>query len=500
MSLRYLEAHLIICEKAYHYNHHSLTGKQQHNMKSNILQILLFLMLIGGVSTNSMAQRLQSGYFTNGYLYRHQMNPAMGNDSINYISIPFFGNNHVSTLANIGYENIFQPNPQYPEHSNEEFTTFMNPFITNALSSFHKGTNRIELDASTSILSTGFKAFGGYNSFEINVRCRAEMSLPYEFFEFARNTGNKRYEFDNINMCGQMFNEIALGHSRAINNHWRIGSKLKLLLGIIDATLKMNKVVADLQNDKTWRVQNDVQTHISLKELQYTTHTKTYKKTEEKPDEVVNGVKTEQGGIGGWGLAVDLGVIYQLNPLWKFSASLVDLGFINWSNDIHATNIKKEFVFEGFQDVEVGKNQEDKLQKQAYNYSDQISKFTNLEFVGNEGSRTTTIGATLYLGTQYTLPIYRPLSFGLLSTTRLAGAYSWTEGRLSTNFAPCHWFSAGVNVAANSFTTSVGWCLNIHPKGLQLFTGMDHILGKLSKEHIPLSGNFSFNLGINVAW
>ena len=42
--------------------------------------------------------------------------------------------------------------------------------------------------------------------------------------------------------------------------------------------------------------------------------------------------------------------------------------------------------------------------------------------------------------------------------------------------------------------------LNIHPKGYNFFIGMDHILGKVSKEFIPLSSNVSVSLGMSVAW
>lgn len=46
----------------------------------------------------------------------------------------------------------------------------------------------------------------------------------------------------------------------------------------------------------------------------------------------------------------------------------------------------------------------------------------------------------------------------------------------------------------------MGWVLNLHPKGYNLFIGMDHILGKTSKEMIPLSSNASLTLGMSVAW
>lgn len=92
------------------------------------------------------------------------------------------------------------------------------------------------------------------------------------------------------------------------------------------------------------------------------------------------------------------------------------------------------------------------------------------------------------------------MTFGFLSSTRINGPYTWTEGRLSANWEPLGWLNGGVNMSVNSFTTSFGWVLNIHPKGFNFFVGMDHILGKQSKESIPLSSNASLTIGMNVTW
>lgn len=58
-------------------------------------------------------------------------------------------------------------------------------------------------------------------------------------------------------------------------------------------------------------------------------------------------------------------------------------------------------------------------------------------------------------------------------------------------------FSADANVAFGTYGTSFGWMLSVHPKGFNLFLGMDHTLGKVTKEFAPLSSNASVNLGIN---
>lgn len=173
---------------------------------------------------------------------------------------------------------------------------------------------------------------------------------------------------------------------------------------------------------------------------------------------------------------------------------------------MQAVNKQQTFEFEGFHDIAVKKNDSNGNQKpnsfasQGDSYSDQLANFANLSDDGDKGSRSTGIGATLNLGGEYTFPLYRKLHFGFLSSTRFNGKYTWTEGRLSANVAPLKWIDGGVNFAVNSFTASCGWILNIHPKGMNIFVGMDHIVGKTSKEFIPLSSNASVNLGFNVAF
>jgi hypothetical protein len=46
----------------------------------------------------------------------------------------------------------------------------------------------------------------------------------------------------------------------------------------------------------------------------------------------------------------------------------------------------------------------------------------------------------------------------------------------------------------------MGWLVNIHPKGFNFFIGMDHILGKTTKEFIPMTSNASLAMGMNITW
>lgn len=117
--------------------------------------------------------------------------------------------------------------------------------------------------------------------------------------------------------------------------------------------------------------------------------------------------------------------------------------------------------------------------------------------MGELSSRTRALGATLNVGVDYELPYYRKLHFGLLNSTRINGKYSWTQFRLSANVAPVKVFSAGINAAVGTYGFGFGWILNLHARGINFFLGMDHTVGKLSKQFIPLNSNASLNLGLN---
>ena len=458
-------------------------------------KIILVATLLLSVVT-ATAQSLNSAYFTDGYNFRHTMNPAYGNDQ-SYVSIPALGNINVRTQGNFGYDAIIKNNPN--PYGNKTMTTFLNPYIdaSTALEDFASGNNRVIGSVGIALLSAGFKAWGGYNTIEINSKTSFGVSLPYELFEFAKNTGNKNYDIGDINAGALSYVEIALGHSRQLTDQLRAGAKLKVLLGVGRADVKMEDVKAQLTDANQWLISANAQADVSLKGFTYKQKDKEYKQTP-GTYKYVNDVDVDGAGIGGFGLGIDLGATYKLNDDWNFSAALLDLGFISWSNDMQARNMSKEFVFDGFHDVDVTRH--GGMRDASDKYSDQLAEFANLQDQGDQGGRTTGIGTTLNVGAEYTLPMYRQLSFGLLSSTRFQGEYSWTEARLSANWEPLNWLDGGMSLGVGSFGASAGWLVNIHPKGFNFFIGMDHILGKQSKEFIPLSSKASINLGMNITW
>lgn len=467
----------------------------------------IFAMALAAVGCNAMAQGLHSAYFVDEYLMRHNLNPAYGNDR-NYVSLPGVGHVNVRTQGNFGLGDVLFDNPRYGIDSPKKKTTFMNPYISasDALKGFASGANRLGAEIDVTLLSGGFKAWGGYNTVSVDARAHMGASLPYALFEFAKNTGNQTYNIDDLHVQAQSFVQVAVGHSRNLTPKWRVGGKMKLLLGLGRGDVQVSNLRADLADDNRWTMTGRAEASVSMKGFAYKQKQKQYKQDGKGSYTYVNDVDVDAPGVSGVGLAFDLGAVWKPNGDWRLSASVVDLGFICWSNNLTAVNKQESFVFDGFHDIAYDKHDSqgnlkpNSFKGQGNKYADQLADFANLTDQGDQGSRTTGIGATIHLGAEWVFPLYRPLKIGLLSSTRLNGPYTWTEGRLSANVAPLPWLDGALSFAAGSFATSCGWVVNVHPKAFNVFIGMDHILGKVSREMIPLSSNASLNVGFNVAF
>lgn len=438
-----------------------------------------------GMALSVGAQNTNSGYFIDGNLYRHQLNPAFGNDA-NYISMPGVGNLSVGMHGTLQVDEVLF-------NVDGQTTTFLNPGVDAA--TFLQGIgnrNHIGADVNVPVMSAGFKAFGGYNTFTVGARAHVDAVIPRALFSLLKEGAtNGEYDISDTRAQGNLFAEIALGHSRQFGKQWRVGVKLKFLLG--GADVDMNLRQADLLlGEDNWTARTDAEIRSSVKGLSYKTDINNH-----TGHRYVSGADVDNTGINGFGLGIDLGAEYRPNADWRWSVAILDLGYIHWDNNVLATtNGLQQFETDKYT-FNVNGDAPNSFEREWDRMRDQLSALYELEDKGDVGTRTTPLAATLNIGAEYTLPCWRKLSFGALSSTRIAGKFTATECRLSANIAPSKAFSAGVNFAAGTYGCSLGWMLNVHPKGFNFFIATDHTPHKLAKQGVPLSSNATVNMGIN---
>ena len=433
------------------------------------------------------AQNTRSGYFVDDYTYRFQLNPAFGN-SKSFFSMPAFGNMNVGMSGNLHVSDILY-------NVNGRTTTFMNPGVsTSEFLGNISDMNKLQFNTKLDIMSVGFKALGGYNTVNINVRTDVGLNLPKSIFSLLKEgVSNQSYAIDDLRARASAYAEIALGHSRDITKEWRVGATVKFLVGGANVDAHLRRATMTLGTD-SWTIASEAEINASLKGLSYETEL-----NDRTNHRYVSGADVDGAGIGGFGLGFDLGAVYKPAMLkdWTFSVALLDLGFISWSNNMLAsTNGVKTFETNDYT-FNVDDNAPNSFSKEWDKMRDKLTALVELDDMGDRGGRTTSLATTFNIGAEYTFPLYRRLTFGLLNTTRLNGDYTWTDFRLSANVAPVKCFSASANVAMGTFGAGFGWLLNFHHTGFNLFLGMDHTVGKVAKQFVPLSSNASFNFGIN---
>lgn len=449
-------------------------------------------LLIGGfmaaAATTATAQNTNSGYFLDGYTYRYQLNPAFGSDK-GFVSMPALGNINVGVNGNLHLNSVLY-------NRDGRTMLFTNPQISasEALGKLHD-KNRIGANLRLNVLSVGFKAWGGFNAISINARAGVNMQVPKSFFELAKEgVANRTYRIDNLRAHALGYAEIGLNHSRDIHQvpGLRVGMSMKFLVGMASFDAYFNRADLTLGTD-AWTACTDADVYANFGKFQFD------HKTNDSGRRYVSGVNMDgEGSIkpNGFGMAFDFGATYQWRD-FNFSLAILDLGWISFRDTKYAstdglrTINTDAYIFSADGDAPNSfSNEWDRLREG-------LDDLYQLNDKGDIGSRSVSPGATLNIGADYTLPVYRRLHFGLLSSTRIQGAYTWTEMRLSANVAPVKIFSADANVAVGTYGTSFGWMLSLHPKGFNLFLGMDHTIGKLAKQGVPLSSNASVNFGIN---
>lgn len=492
-------------------------------------RIFLCAILSGGIvfvgknEVMAQSQMNRAAYFLEGISVRHELNPAWMSEK-GYVSMPGLGNLSVGAQGTAGIGDFLFVK------SNGGLMTFMHEEVDRK--AFLNGLPKrvkIGLELNESLLSAGFYAWGGFNTLGLSIKSHANVSVPDQLFRFMKNgvdiPEGSHYSVDNLHLMTVNYAEIALGHARQINEKWTVGVKTKLLVGLARATVKIDHLDIEA-TPYAWKITpSGAQAYVSAKGLSVPTRGETghYDSSDYELD--ANGNRTDKlkPGAGqlisyddlsfesrkmrptGVGLAFDGGAAFRWNENWTFSAALLDVGFIRWENTVKA-GMNHAFEFEGFHEIpiksEQGGEDPNAIGQQGARVGDDLKQMAKFTKEGEGLKQTTALAATLHWGAEYTLPVYRHLKMGFLSTSRFQGRHSWTEARISANVSPLSWFEASLNYALSNFGSSTGLMLNFHPEGFNFFVAADVPMGKYTPKYwIPINRfSANVNLGINFSF
>ena len=446
-------------------------------------KLYIALLLCLAFATQSMAQTAKSAYFLDVTFHNFQLNPAMKAER-GFFSFGL-GNLSIGTNSNVGLSHFLYPQGKH-------LTTFMSgsveqdEFLNRLPQSIRLGMNFDE-----TLLAFGFRLLGGYTSFSVSMHSSTSIAIPKGIFEFAKKgLQEDQYSFSGINMNTMNYAAATLGYSYEVYKGLRVGVNLKYLMGLAYADATFDKFELEMSEER-WRIEGHAQAQAALISEVY---------FEEENN--LNNLKMGSFAPAASGFAVDLGIEYNMEefvPGLTLSASILDLGRINWKYMMSIENEDTPLEWSGLTEREID-DLGASLEKRFNQLSKDAEQMTELKV--NEITTTSTkLNATMYLGAEYSMPFYKPLSVAVLYGKKFSPYAGWNDFRTYANVAPLKWFEASVNVGFSTFGTSWGWMLNFHPAGVNFFVGSDYMISKISPQFIPINNlNSHFTLGMNITF
>ena len=447
----------------------------------------IFLLFASGTSA-----QMKTSYFMEGSIQRYEMNPAL-TPQRGYVSVVPF----TQTGININNNFLSISNFIYPYQGGH--VTFMHSSVD---AGKFLGSLPAQPDFGADI-KYGITSFGKYGrnhryfwSFDWNIRAIADVGIPKELFRVLKSLGNGTYDMGDLQVNTMAYSEMALGFSMPVVwDNLTVGGRLKFLIGLGHAEARMSTLTLDM-GEETVSAMADGTVRTSIPGYDFSNIAEgeaipfeTLFRDRFDPNKIVGGL--------GVGAAIDLGAeLKLLGDRLKLSVALNDLGFIRWGRESSIEGDLDDLLFE----------------YRGYNTALKDFDMTtpNLDEITvrktGGGGYSKRLATNLNIGAEWNF-LDNLLGVGVLSHTKFWNRAAHSELTLTGTVRPAKWFTASLShtLIANKFGI-FGAAINLHPRGVNIFFGMDYIPTKYAKlEFLNTNAMFpsrlkSFNLYMGLAF
>ena len=269
-----------------------------------------------------------------------------------------------------------------------------------------------------------------------------------------------------------------------------VGGRVKILAAADRLDLRADNLNLRMSSDQ-WNVSTDASAMVALKGLDLA-----------QLDDNSFDFSLNSGNLGlaGMGAAFDLGAEYRLyiNRFFdsvRFSASVTDLGFINYYADaMQQFRTSGNVVYEGLDGISFGKDMD--LGQTFDKIKDEFMKILDLEETVPQKNVLSRIRPNLYLGVEAPF-LWNRMSLGLLYNAKFGYTSTRNELTLALNMRPGKWINIGVNYSMLNAAKSIGWLLEITPRnGVGFFLGSDYTYLETATLYTVPIGNRGINLNV----
>lgn len=303
---------------------------------------------------------------------------------------------------------------------------------------------------------------------------------------------NRSADFSGMGINATHYREYGVSASHQLNDKWRLGARFKYLYGMENIyTEKMDVQFTTEPETYALRAETDFAIRTSGFGL---------------PDDLAlsnpegESFMEYMSGRDNHGMAFDLGAHYQFNKKLNLSASIVDLGYINWNESTYSYFGNGSFTYDGIEINSFAVDPDD-LDPNDPRANDDTSFDRVLDSLESDlgieqgkGSYTSPLVTKVFMSANYLL---NDRSYaGLLIKnnifrSKLRPSFSLTYGRRMNR-----WLSLSASYSGlNSTFDNLGLGASFNPGPLQFYIVSDNVFGFFKPQH---ARNFHIRLGVNL--
>jgi len=272
----------------------------------------------------------------------HQLNPAFRPKAKVIIGLPVISSTHMSVdMDQLSFNQVFTESIEQSLSLNAE-----------NISGLLRDKNNFSIQSDLQLFFLGLNLGNNFFSLAINDRVNSWMVYTKDIANLALfgngddRTFGKNLSLDHLLLRQNLYHEIALGYAKTIQDKLSIGARIKFLSGVLNA--QTDQVNGYIRTDMD---------SIHITNSSFAFRNSGYNYFTEDLDILSMYRNTLPFTNGNSGFGLDLGVQYQITDRINLSASVSDVGYINWKENTQSYSFDNvTYSFKGFDVIDLIRN------------------------------------------------------------------------------------------------------------------------------------------------
>jgi hypothetical protein len=429
----------------------------------------------------------------------NQLNPALTPQAGFYFGIPGISSLEVNAgNSALSFNDVM---PFRKEIDSLSYFLYNQETQANFFNKLRK-SNFIYADNRADLISLGLRIRKTYVSFYLGERAEVYGFVPYDLYKFGvylnqKNIQSETFDLSSFGTRAQVYLESAIGLTQELSPTLSFGIKAKFLNGLADLRTTNSELTLKTGLNE-WETSSSIEINSSIPLLRYELDSLGYADMGSFEIDSIDNYSVRQYrdsllGRNNKGFAIDLGILVKPTKKLTISASLLDLGYIRWKNNINNFTTGGTYKFNGAAVITDSTEAFDIILDSLEN----MHKFTP-----SHNAYSTMLSAKLYAGIHY--QIVKGIGVGALTRQQIVNntLYSQYTFSLNLNLGRVINTTYSYTILNNTYD-NFGFALSLKSGPFQIYTMLDRIPLYYNKTvdgvFIPAyAKEFNFRFGMNL--